>query len=371
MSRNRKRVYIIVGGIVIFFGLLTYLRLKANAKEAAAVQQVIPSVKVETAQRGTIEKTLSFTGDIAAIQQASIFSKVGGNLEQEYTNIGSFVHEGQLLALVDTTIYSQNARQAKASFMQAEATLINAKMNYERNKSLMEQNLIAKQELDNSETAYRVAVAQHEAAGASYRNALTQLGYCKVIAPFTGYITRRFLDPGAYATTSSNVSGSTLFTLMDIGKVKTIVNVLEKQIPLLGKIKEADIKVDAYPNQVFKGRISRISEQLDLSTRTMPIEVDVDNPSNLLKPGMFATVSLILEKKDNALILPAQVVLHDNLGDYVYTLSNDSIVHKTYVKVGIAQDNVDEIVSGISASDKIVFVGQDLVKDGQKVKVSG
>ncbi len=370
MSKNRKRAYVFVSAIIVLLALFAYLRVRANASEAAKNARVIPTVQVSAAKRGSIEKTISFNGDIAPIQQASIFSKVSGNIEREFVDIGDYVQENQLLALIDTTIYSQNARQARGAYMQAEATLTNAKVTYERNKSLLEQNLIAKQDLDNSETAYKVASAQDEAAGATYRNAVTQLSYCKVTAPFSGFITRRYLDPGAYVTASTSVQGTTLFMLAEIQRVKITVNILEKDVPLLGKIKDADVTVDAYPNMVFKGRITRISQQLDLSTRTMPIEVDLDNNQRLMKPGMFATVNLILEKQESALILPTQVILNDDSGGYVYTLSKDNTVHKRYVKIGISQDNANEVDSGISDNDAIVFMGQDLVKDGMKVRVT-
>jgi len=370
MSRNKARVYFFAVGVVFLLALLTYLRVRANATEAARSTRVVPTVQTSAPTRGSIARTLTFTGDILPIQQATIFPKVGGNLEQEFVDIGDYVQAGQLLALVDTTIYSQNARQARAAFMQAEATLTNAKITYERNKSLLDQNLIAKQDLDNSETAYKVAMAQDEAAGANYRNAATQLSYCRVTAPFGGFITRRYLDPGAYVTASSNVQGTTLFMLAEIQRVKIDVNILEKDVPLLGRIKNAEVKVDAYPNQTFSGRITRISQQLDLATRTMPIEVDLDNYQHLLKPGMFANVNLVMEKQNNILLLPTQVIMNDDSGSYVYRLSKDYTTHKTYIKIGISQDNMNEIVSGVTDSDQIVFMGQDLVKDGMKVRIS-
>ncbi len=370
MNKNRKRVYALISGVVILLALFTYFRIRANANDPARNARPIPSVQISTAKRGSISRTISFTGDIMPIQQASIFSKVGGNLDREFVDIGDYVQQGQLLALVDTTIYSQNTRQAQGAFMQAEATLTNAKVTYERNKSLLDQNLIAKQDLDNSETAYKVAQAQYETANANYKNAVTQLDYCKITATFSGYITRRYLDPGVYVTASSNVQGSTLFLLAEIQRVKIDVNVLEKDVPLLGKIKDADVTVDPYPNQIFKGRISRISQQIDLATRTMPVEVDLDNYQSLLKPGMFANVKLVLAEVGGVLILPTQDIQNDDSGSYVYTLAIDSAVHKAYVKIGISQDNENEIISGLTDSQQIISMGQDLVQNGMKVRIA-
>jgi membrane fusion protein (multidrug efflux system) len=369
MSRNRKRAYLFISVLVVFFGLLTYFRIRTNANDPARNARPIPTVEVSMPQRGSISRTIEFTGNIEAYQEANIYPKVSGNLEQEFVNIGDYVQRGQLLALIDTTIYSQNVGQARAAYMQAEATLRNARVSFERNKSLLEQNLIAKQDLDNSETAYKVAQAQAEAAEANYKNAVTQLSYCRITAPFAGYITRRYFDPGVYVTASANVQGSTLFTLAEINKVKIMVNVLESDVRYLGNVTSAEVTVDAYPNQVFKGKITRISQQFDLATRTMPVQVDLDNPKHLLKPGMFATVNLVLAKDNDALILPTQDILKDDSGNYVYVLSKDSTVQKKYVRIGISQDNRNEILAGITSNDRVLTVGQDLVNNGMKVRV--
>ena len=152
--------------------------------------------------------------------------------------------------------------------------------------------------------------------------------------------------------------------------MKIDVNVLEKDVPLLGKIKDADVTVDPYPNQIFKGRISRISQQIDLATRTMPVEVDLDNYQSLLKPGMFANVKLVLAEVGGVLILPTQDIQNDDSGSYVYTLAIDSAVHKAYVKIGISQDNENEIISGLTDSQQIISMGQDLVQNGMKVRIA-
>lgn len=370
MSKNQKRAYSVLGGIVVLLALLVYLRIKSNAAEAANVTRPVPTVQVAKAQIGDIARTISFTGNIAAIQESNIFPRVNGNIEKEYVDIGDFVEKGQVLALIDTTIYSENARQARGAFLQAEATLANSELTYKRDKSLLEQNLIAKQDMDNAETAYKVAMAQEGAAAATLKNGEIQLGYCRVEAPFTGYITRRFFDPGTYVTTSTNSSSSTLFYLADIKKVKVLIDILEEDIPLLPKVEDVQIRVDAYPNMAFHGKITRISQQLDLSTRTMPVEVDINNPDGLLKPGMFASVEMIFDKATNAIVLPTELVMKDDSGHYVYTLGNGDIVHKNYVKVGVTHDNQDQILSGLSADAQIVFMGYDLVHEGMKVRVA-
>ncbi len=175
-----------------------------------------------TAERSTIVYRLNFTGDVVPVQQASIYSKVNGNLDRIYVDIGTRVEENQLLALIDTT-------EPGADGTTGEGNIPKRKVELDRTKELTEQNLIAKQELDNAETAMKVAKE-------NYESAVTRLGYAHIRAPFKGYITKRFLDAGA-SVTSNNVN---LFTLMDIDEMKILINILEKDIPLITKGKKAN-----------------------------------------------------------------------------------------------------------------------------------
>jgi membrane fusion protein (multidrug efflux system) len=158
---------------------------------------------------------------------------------------------------------------------------------------------------------------------------------------------------------------------MNVNRLKSIVNVPEKDVPVLDKVIDIQVIADALPGKIFNARLEKISESVDLSTRTMAVEVDIDNPARLLKPGMFATINLILERKSDALILPDDVVLNDDQGDFVYRINPDSTVSKNYVKIGIRQNNKDEVLSGITENERLVFVGQSLIKDKMKVRLTG
>jgi membrane fusion protein, multidrug efflux system len=365
MFRNKKIVTI--SAIVLFIVVIILVKVATTSK--AGRGNPIPAVETGKIQRGEIVNSETLTGDILPIQQADIYSKVSGNIENIFVDIGDRVQRGQLLALIDTTIYSSNARQVEANYYQAKVNYENNKLTYERNQKLSEENLIAKQDLDNSKTAMNASAAQMDAAQASYSNALTQLGYCKVSAPFSGYITKRNFDAGAYIAGSGNTQNSSLFTLMNVEQLKSIVNVPENDVPMLDSIVDIQVAADALPGKIFKAKLKKISESVDLSTRTMAVEIDIENASKMLKPGMFASITLVWNKKENAMILPNEVVLNDDQGDYVYTVNQDNIVNKEYVKVGIRQNNKYEILSGINENQRIVFVGQTLIKNQMKVRI--
>jgi len=367
MKKVRKSYIIIAAALII---LAVVFIIKINSSEDTKRGALRPVVVPGNLVKGEIERREILTGDILPDQQANIFTKVNGNIEKILVDIGSRVAKNQTLAIIDTTIYAQNAKQAKASLMQAEANFQNAKLTFDRNKKLLEQKMISQQDLDNSKAALDVSIAQKQAAEASYNNASTQLSYCKITAPFAGVITKRMYDQGSYVSSSSGSQSSILFTLAKTDKLKLSVNMPERSVPNLSSVREISIKADAAPDKYYSGKITKTSQAIDLNTRTMAVEVAITNPDSKLKPGMFATVIFINERKENADMLPAQVVLNDEGGNFVYTLNNDTTVSKKYITTGIKMDNNIEITSGLTDSDKIVIVGQTLVKDKMKVKLA-
>jgi RND family efflux transporter MFP subunit len=153
---------------------------------------------------------------------------------------------------------------------------------------------------------------------------------------------------------------------MELDSVKIIVNVLEKDVPQIAKGKTAKITVDAFPGKKYEGIITRLSEAIDLSTRTMAIEVGVPNKDHNLKPGMYATVTLTISEHQNALSVPTEIILHDNNGTFVYTLQNNT-AKRTPVQLGIEQNSRTEILTGLSGGESVIVVGQQLVRDGGAV----
>ena len=220
---------------------------------------------------------------------------------------------------------------------------------------MSEQKLIAKQDLDNAEALMKVAQA-------NYETAKTRLSYARITAPFAGVITKRFLNEGALVATSN----ATLYTLMDLDSVKVVVNVLEKNVPQISKGKTAKIIVDAFPGKEYEGVITRLSQAVDLSTRTMAIEVGVPNTDHNLKPGMYATVTLTISEHQNAVTVPTEIILHDNNGTFVYTVQNNT-AKRTPVQLGIERNSRMEILSGLNGDESVIVLGQQLVHDGSAV----
>jgi RND family efflux transporter MFP subunit len=335
---------LVAAGIAVF----VIVRVAGGSSSDQARRANAPLVQAEMPRREAVSYQIEFTGDVLPVSQATIVTKVGGSLERVYVDIGTRVVENQILALIDTTELSQ-------LFMQMSASYQNAKVNYERTKELAEQNLLAKQDLDNAEAAMKVAQA-------NYETAKTRLDYAHISAPFAGYITKRFLDPGAVVTANS----TTLFSLMDLDAMKITISVLEKDIPLISIGKKAVITVDAFPGKKFQGTVARYSHAVDLSTRTMAVEIDIPNTDHLLKPGMFASVTLVVDVHHDAVTVPTQALLKDDRGSFVYVLGGDT-AHRKGVRVGIEQNTRTEILSGLDGSERVITTGQQFAKDGAPV----
>jgi len=345
----KKYLRIVIPIVVILLSFVIY-RIFNSADTGESRRQNVPLVKVSKPSHDTMKYILDFTGDMVAARQANIFSKVSGNLEKVYVDMGAEVRQGRVLALIDTTELFQQYQQASATFQ-------NAKLTYERTRDLLEQNLVSKQDLDNADATMKVAAA-------AFETAKTRLGYAWITAPFSGYVTKRYLDQGALV----NPNSSTLFTLMDLEMTKVTINVLEKDIPLVTIGKKAVITVDAFPGREFLGSVTRYSEAVDLSTRTMAVEIDIPNRDHMLRPGMFANVSLVVDIHEKALNLPTEAILRDDGGTYVFT-ANHSVSQKTRITTGIVQDNRTEILSGLDGTEEIITTGQQFCKDSAQVSV--
>lgn len=350
--KNKKKFYITAAAILLL-GFVVFRAFKGRASaEAAAVPRInTPLVKVEKPLRQDIAYVLKYTGDISPVQQANIFSKVSGNIERIYVDLGSAVRRNQLLAVIDSTELYQ-------TYQQTYATYSNAKVSYQRTKQLFEQNLVARQDLDNADAAMKVAEA-------NFATARTRLSYARITAPFSGFITKRFLDRGALVQPGS----STLFTLMKNDSVKIIVNILEKDIPHISRNKKASINVDAYPDRNFDGVITNQNQAIDVTTRTMAVEIDIPNRGNLLKPGMFADVSIFIENHPDAITLPTQAVMHDPKGDYVAEYA-DGRARRINIKTGIEQNGRTQITSGLNGDENIITTGQNFARDGAPVRLA-
>ena len=335
--------------IALLGGIITIKNASGDsAKETR--RNNAPLVKVEQPTRQLIRYQLSYTGDVIPYQQAIIYARINGNLETMSAQLGATVKGGQILARIDSVEPYDQVQQMSATYE-------NSRLSAERSKSLLRGNLISKQDVDNAEAAMKVAKANYELAK-------TRLGYTRITAPFPGIITRRYLDPGTYLASSS----TPLYQLMYIDSLKIVINIQERDLVQVKRGTRAEITVDAYSNRVFVGAVTRMADALDLSTRSMAVEIDIPNFDHLLKPGMFATVTLVIGDHPNALTVPTMAIQKDDSGAFVYVADNGT-ARQQRLRAGTEQGSRTEILSGLDGSEPVIVVGQQLVKNGGFINI--
>jgi RND family efflux transporter MFP subunit len=348
-SATGPKAFWVVVVVALVLVAVAFVRIVTRGSGRRARRQNTAIVKVETPSRDTVVYTIRSTGDVVAIQTASIVAKVGGSLDRVSANLGDRVQPGQPLALIDTTELALAARQAGATFAAARAA-------YERASQLLAKGLTSQEEFDNAEAAMRVA-------DADFRTAQARLGYAAITAPFAGTVTERRYDQGAVVS-----AGTALFTLADFDSVKVVVNVLEKDVPLVAVGARAEIVADALPQDTFEGRVGRTSDAVDPATRTMRVEVFVANRAHRLKPGMYASANLFLFEHPDAITVPAAAVLRVAGDTFVYVVERDT-ARRRLVRTGIEQGARTEVTSGLAGSESLITTGQQYVKDASPVTV--
>ena len=348
-SARRSRAFWVVVAAALVLVAVAAVRIATRGSVHRSRRQNSAIVRVEIPSRDTMTYTLQLTGDVVAIQTASIVAKVAGSLDRVNADIGDRVRPGQSLALIDTTELAFTAQQTGATFAAARAA-------YERASQLLAESLVSRQDFDNVEAAMRVAEANSQTAQA-------RLGYANITAPFAGTVTARQFDPGAVVSV-----GTVLFTLADFDSVKVVVNVLERDVPLVLVGTRAKVVAGALPGDTFAGRVGRTSDAVDPATRTMRAEIFVANPAHRLKPGMYATANLFLFEHPDAITIPAAAVLRAAGDTFVYVVQRDTARRKL-VRTGIEQGARTEIVSGLSGGESLITTGQQYVKDASPVTV--
>jgi len=360
-SRPRRTAYAVSALALAGFAALVWHRVSADRNSVERARP-LPLVQVTTPTQMDMQRTLLLTADILPIQQADLMAKIAGYLDSIAVDRGDRVHAGQVLAVIHQPELDQQLQQAQANHDFAKIT-------FERFQELYTHSLVPRQDLDDARTKYEVAKRVLEVQR-------TYVGYAKIVAPFDGYVTKRYVDPGAFIPQASGFVSTvnTILTIMDLSQVKVLINVPERDVTSVHLGDEVSLTLDAYPDRTFRGRVSKFAPALEASSRTLQVEIDVPNADLALKPGMFARVTLVLERHAQSLALPSEALLVNELGTFVYAVSGASdgapTVRRVQVRTGIEDHGQVEILVGIGASDRIVRTGKELVRDGGAVRIA-
>jgi RND family efflux transporter MFP subunit len=336
------------------------------------------TVDTGVASRHELIEYITVVGNLIGEATVDVVPRVAGRLDSVQVKLGDRVARGQAVAKVEDREIREQVNQSEANIEVNKATVLSrendtkvAESAFERARASFERGLISKQGLEDAEARYNSAVSQVQVAKAQLSSTQARLDELKInlantvlIAPMDGVVSRRNLDPGAFA------GGNTVvLSLVDIGTVRLIANLVEKDFKRVQPGAQAMVEVDAFPGEQFTGRVSRVAPVFDPATRTATMEIEIPNPGFRLKPGMYARVRLMAERKPNALTVPRNAVVDVSGKRGVYLLDGDVARFQT-VETGLADGEHVEVLSGVEEGARLVTMGALAIRDGERVTVN-
>ncbi len=338
------------------------------------------TVDVVSPTRARVAHQVTVVGNLIGDATVAVVPKTAGRLDAIYVRLGDAVTRGGRIAKIEDREMLEQVKQGEAAFevgkatiRQREADLKFADTNLERSRNLFGRELLPKQALDDADARQQAAMAQVDLARAQFTQSQSRLDELRmnlantvIVSPVNGFVARRLADPGAFASPNSPV-----VDVVDINRVKLVANVVEKDLRRVHQGDPTRVEVDAFPGEVFSGRIARVAPVLDPSTRTAEIEVEIPNPGYRLKPGMYARVGLTIEQKDNALVVPRNALVDVQGQRGVFLTENGETVSFRPVQLGIEETQQVEVVSGIAETDRVITTGAAGLRDGDRILLAG
>jgi RND family efflux transporter MFP subunit len=344
---------------------------------AAAGRPPMP-VEFTPVKRSMLAERVTIVGNLIGAATVEAVPKVNGRLQTVNVRLGDSVRRGQAIAKVEDREIQEQVRQQEAAYKVSEATIRQrdadlklAQTNLDRNRSLLERQLLPRQTFDDTEARYQAAIAQLDLARAQFEQAKARLQELRInlantviSSPVDGFVGKRYLDPGAAVSPNAPVA-----SIVDIRTVRMVAALVEKDSKRIRAGMPAEVEVDAYPGEKFTGRVSRVAPVFDPETRTAEMEVEVPNPGYRLKPGMYARVELTVAQRADALTVPANAVITLDGRTGVFTAEGSPTLLAKFhpVETGIRQDNAVEIASGLPDGSRVITIGAGALKNGDRV----
>src|SRR5712672_752947 len=372
-NRSRKSWLVLVVAAIAVAALLVsgiWSRVKAGTTlRAETAQAAVPAVSVVSPKQTAPTDEIILPGNVQPFITSPIYARTNGYLKKWYFDIGAHVKQGQLLAVIQTPEVDQQLQQARSNLLTAQANLELASITKNRYQGLLKSNAVAQQDADNAVGTYNANKAIVEADKAAVEQYSALVSFEKIYAPFDGVITARNTDIGDLINSSASTGPKTdLFHIAQPGKLRVYVNVPEEYSQGVKVGMTADLSLAEFPGRKFQGTLVRTAEAINVTTRTLLIEVDVDNPSGTLITGSYAEVHLKIPTQASTLLLPVNSLIFRSDGLRVGVVK-DGKVALTTVTPGHDFGSQIEIVSGLTPNDQIVINPPDSIISGQQVQI--
>lgn len=317
-------------------------------------------VKAAKVARGDVIRYVTLPGTLKANQQATLYAKVAGYLTKVVVDKGDEVKVDQVLATIEVPELIADMKKFEADAKVAEVDL--SRLLDAQKKAA---DLVVPQMLDKARGASDVAKA-------NMQRTQTLLDFAKITAPFSGLITQRFIDSGAFvpsATSGSAAQNAALFTIMETSTLRAQVAMPELDAALAKKGQPVKLSIEALPGKTFDASVSRTAGAIDEATRTMLIEADLENKDGTLRPGMYATVKIGVDRHDGVLTIPVEALVMEKTNAVVFKVA-DGKAKKTAVTLGFNDGARAEVLTGVAENEPVILVGKATFTDGQPVQVT-
>lgn len=345
-------------------------RVKArNTLDKETAQAALPTVSVVAPKQTTPADEIVLPGNVQPFITSPIYARTDGYLQKWYFDIGAHVKKGQLLAVIQTPEVDQQLQQARSNLLTAQANLDLATITKTRYQGLLKSNAVAQQDVDNAVGTYNANKAIVDADQAAVQRYMALVSFEKVYAPFDGVITARNTDIGDLINSGSSSNVKTdLFHIAQPGKLRVYINVPEEYSRGMKVGLTADLTLAEFPDRKFQGTVVRTADAINMTTRTLLVEVDVNNPTGTLLTGSYAEVHFAVPKQFSTFLLPVNTLLFRDEGLHVGVVKGGKVV-LTRVTPGHDFGNEIEIVSGLKAGDQVIINPADSLVAGQQVQI--
>jgi RND family efflux transporter MFP subunit len=374
-GRPARRWWIVVLALVIVAaivvsGILPRIHARADLDKETA-QMAIPTVAVVHPKRGTPTQEVVLPANVQAYIDAPIYARTNGYLKHWYADIGARVKAGQLLADIETPEVDQQLRQSRADLATAEANLNLSKITATRYSDLLKSDSVSKQDADNAAGDFAAKQATVQSAQANVKRLEELQAFEKIYAPFEGVITARNTDIGALIDSGSSGGTRTeLFHIAQPDKLRVYVSVPEAYSQAAKPGLTADLALSEFPGRLFPGTLVRTAQAIDQTTRTLLVEIRVNNPTNTLLSGAYAEVHLKLPTPTSAFILPVNALLFRAEGLRVAAVTDGRHADLKQVTLGHDFGSEVEVVAGLAGNESIIVNPPDSIVAGEEVRIA-
>jgi len=361
---------LVIAVLLVVFGILPRIQARTALRQET-MRMAVPTVAVVQPKRSAPAQEIVLPANVQAFADAPIYARTNGYLKRWYVDIGSRVKEGQLLAEIDTPEVTQQLRQARADLGTAQANLNLSKITADRYQGLLKTDSVSKQESDNAAGDYEAKQANVQSAQANVKRLEELQSFQRIYAPFSGVITARNTDVGALINSgSSSGNGNELFHITQPDKLRVYVSVPQIYSQAAKAGITADLTLAEFPGRRFQGKLVRTANAIDPTSRTLLVEIAVDNPTGQLFTGSYAEVHFKLPTPTTSLILPVDTLLFRSEGLRVATVGQGQKVELKQITIGHDFGSEVEVVAGLNGNEDVIVNPPDSVVEGEAVRIA-